>query len=98
MEEIYIGGPHSDRCAGCNASGVSLLACDDIDGKGLGPSSPSQRLRSVVLSCDRSFEKLSSQVAKSVSSPDRMSQQVPLETRRCYWYYSLDSCVLLWFG
>ncbi len=41
MEEMY-GGPLAltgsrmdlDRCAGCNATDVSLLACDDIDGKG----------------------------------------------------------------
>jgi hypothetical protein len=35
-----------DRCAGCNATDVSLLACDDLDGKG-GPTDPSNRSRYV---------------------------------------------------
>jgi hypothetical protein len=34
----------NDRCAGCNATGSSLLACDDFEGRG-GATSPSQRSR-----------------------------------------------------
>ena len=41
----FPGAP--DRCAGCNATGVPLLVCDDIsyvDGKGA-VADPSQRAR-----------------------------------------------------
>jgi hypothetical protein len=42
MEDIYSGHPGAplrppgddDRCAGCSATGLSLLACDDIDDSG----------------------------------------------------------------
>jgi hypothetical protein len=52
MEELYGSGPSAppgqmDRCAGCNASNVALLVCDDIsyvDGKGA-VADPSQRAR-----------------------------------------------------
>ena len=57
MEEVhYRGGPPplgasnhhlGDRCAGCNATNVSLLVCDDIsyvDGKGA-VADPSHRAR-----------------------------------------------------
>jgi hypothetical protein len=36
-----------DRCAGCNAADVNLLACDDLDGKGGPVSDPSHRSRYV---------------------------------------------------
>ena len=42
MEDIYSAHPGAplrppgddDRCAGCSATGLSLLACDDIDDSG----------------------------------------------------------------
>lgn len=53
MEEAYPrpGAPlhppgGMNRCAGCSAVDVSLLACDDIDGNGT--ADPSQRARWVV--------------------------------------------------
>lgn len=59
MEEVFVhpgvsGVPHvvqgagnMYRCAGCNATDVPLLACDDIDGNGT-VSDPSQRARCVL--------------------------------------------------
>ena len=58
MEEMYPAGPGGgavagavaavpgrlDRCAGCRATDVSLLACDDFDGKGVA-TDPSKRER-----------------------------------------------------
>ena len=48
---MMVGPPLSvvrlDRCAGCNAADVSLLACDDLDGKG-GPTDPANRSRYVA--------------------------------------------------
>lgn len=38
--------PPSNRCAGCSAVDVPLLACDDIDGSGH-VADPSQRARYV---------------------------------------------------
>jgi hypothetical protein len=39
MEDMYgapppTAPPPTDICAGCNATGVPLLACDDLDGNG----------------------------------------------------------------
>ena len=51
MEEIYSGPPTSaaptDVCAGCGATGVSLLACDDMDAAGT--AQPAQRSRYVKI-------------------------------------------------
>jgi hypothetical protein len=53
MEEMYPSGPlasassRMDQCSGCLATDVSLLACDDIDGKGAA-TDPSQRARWVL--------------------------------------------------
>lgn len=53
MEEMYPGVPGTgggalpgrlDRCAGCRATDVPLLACDDLDGKGA-VTDPSKRER-----------------------------------------------------
>lgn len=46
--DMMMGGPLGrldfNRCAGCNATDVSLLACDDIDSIG-GPTDPTNRAR-----------------------------------------------------
>ena len=56
MEEVYTHhgahrhplGVKSNRCAGCHAADVPLLACDDIDGDGF-VADPSQRARLVLV-------------------------------------------------
>jgi hypothetical protein len=57
VETMYTGGLSTnrmDRCAGCNASDVSLLACDDIQGP-TGVSDPSKRARYVLRLLDRAY-------------------------------------------
>ena len=44
--ESAMAGTRMDRCAGCDATDVSLLACDDIQGPD-GTSDPSKRARCV---------------------------------------------------
>ena len=44
---LHLGGNRMDRCAGCDATDVSLLACDDIQGP-TGASDPSKRQRWVL--------------------------------------------------
>ena len=42
-----------DKCAGCNAEGVQLLACDDLDGNGT--ADPALRARCVHAICNLSI-------------------------------------------